>query len=78
MAAAGEAKWTLSGQWIARCSLRRTLKKTHNLGLGGGLESDDRGDDVIWIGELEEQVPVKGGRIHCGRTYDARSVLIKR
>ena len=52
-----------------------TKKKTRNLELGGGLESGDGGDDVIGIEELEEQVPAKGGRTHCGRPHEARSLL---
>ena len=42
---------------IDRCSPRRAQKNgTRNLELGGGLESGDGGDYVIWIEELEEQV----------------------
>ena len=52
-----------------------TKKKTRNLELGGDLESGDGGDDVIGIEELEEQVPAKGGRTHCGRPHEARSLL---
>ena len=33
-----------------------TKNGTRNLELGGGLESGDGGDCVIWIEELEEQV----------------------
>ena len=47
--------------------------KTPNLELGGGLESGDGGDYVIGIEELEEQVPAKGRRAHCGRPHEARS-----
>ena len=43
-----------------------TKNKARNLELGGGLESGDRGDYVVGIGELEEQVSAKGGRTHCG------------
>ena len=52
-----------------------TKNKARNLELGGGLESGDRGDYVVGIGELEEQVSAKGGRTHCGRPHEARSVL---
>ena len=48
--------------------------KTRNLELGGGLESIDGGDYVIGIKELEEQVSAKGGRTHCGRPHEARSL----
>ena len=51
-----------------------TKKKTPNLELGGGLESGDGGGDVIRVEELEEQVPAKGGRTHCGRTHEDRSL----
>ena len=51
-----------------------TKKKTRNLELGGGLKSGDGGDDVIGIEELEE-VPLKGGRTHSGRSHEARSLL---
>ena len=50
-------------------------KRKRNLELGGVLESGDGGDCVIGIGELEEQVSAKGGRTHCGRPHEARSVL---
>ena len=46
-------------------------EETRNL----GLESGDGGDDVIRIEELKEQVMAKGVRTHCGRSYEARSVL---
>ena len=49
-------------------------KKTRNFELGGVLESGD-GDDVIGTEELKEQVPAKGGRTHCGRPHEARSLL---
>ena len=48
---------------------------TRNLELGGGLESGDGGGYVTGIEELEEQVSAKGGRTHCGRPHEARSVL---
>ena len=54
-----------------------TKIRTRNLELGGGLESGDGGDDVIGIEELEEQVSAKGGRTHCGRPHEARSLLWK-
>ena len=73
-AAAGEAKW--AGRWIARCPSRRTQKKTtRNLELGGGLESGDGGDYMIGIEEVEEQVPAKYGKTHCGRPHECRSLL---
>ena len=72
--AAGEAKWT--GQCIARCSSRRAQRKrTPNLELGGGLRSGDSGDDVVGIEEMEEQVPVRSGRTHCGRPHKDRCLL---
>ena len=49
-------------------------KKTRNLELGGGLERGDGGDDMIGIVELEEQVPAKCGKTHCGRPHEARSL----
>ena len=52
-----------------------TKNRTRNLELGGGLESGDGGDYVIGIEELEEQVSAKGGRTHCGRMHEARSLL---
>ena len=52
-----------------------TKIRTRNPGLGGGLESGDGGDYVIGIDEVEEQVPAKGGRTHCGRPHEARSLL---
>ena len=52
-----------------------TKNKTRNLELGGGLESGDGGDYVMGIEELEEQVSAKGGRTHCGRMHEARSLL---
>ena len=52
-----------------------TKNRTRNLELGGGLESGDGGDYVIGIEELEEQVSAKGGRTHCGRPHEARSLL---
>ena len=54
-----------------------TKNKTRNLELGGGLESDDGGNYVIGIKELEEQVSAKSGRTHCGRPHEARSLLRK-
>ena len=51
-----------------------TKQKTRNLELGGGLESGDGEDDVIGIEEQDEQVPAKGGRTHCGRPHEARSL----
>lgn len=30
------------------------------------MESGDYGDNVIWIEQLEEQVPARGGTTHCG------------
>ena len=51
-----------------------TKNKTRNLEQGGGLESGDGGDYVIGIEELEEQVSAKGGRAHCGRPHEARSL----
>ena len=52
-----------------------TTTRTRNPELGGGLENDDGGDDVIGIEELEEQVSAKGGRTRCGRPQEARSLL---
>ena len=52
-----------------------TKQTTGNFELGGGLESDDGGDYVIWIEELKEEVPVNGGRAHHGRPHEARSLL---
>ena len=52
-----------------------TKNRTRNLELSGGLESGDGGDYVIGIEELEEQVSAKGGRTHCGRPHEARSLL---
>ena len=49
--------------------------RTRNLEVGGGLESGDGGDYVIGIEELEEHVSAKGGRTHCGRLQEARSLL---
>ena len=49
--------------------------RERNLELGGGLESGDGGDYVIGIEELEEHVSAKGGRTHCGRLQEARSLL---
>ena len=37
-----------------------TKNKARNLEMGGGLGSGDRGDYVIVVGELEEQVSAKG------------------
>ena len=51
-----------------------TKRRIRNLEMGGDLESGDGGDDVIGIGEQEEQVPAKGGRTHCGRPHEARSL----
>ena len=51
-----------------------TKKKTPNLELGGGLESGDGGGYVIRVEELKEQVPAKGGRTHCGRPHEDRSL----
>ena len=48
-------------------STQNTKKKTRNLELGGGLESGDGGNYVLGIDELEEQVPAKSSRTHCGR-----------
>ena len=52
-----------------------TKKGTRNHELGGGLESDDGGDCVIRIEELKEQASAKGGRTHCGRPHEARSLV---
>ena len=52
-----------------------TQNKIRNLELGGGLESGDGGDYVIEMEELEEQVSAKGGRTHCCRPHEARSLL---
>ena len=52
-------------------------KKTRDLELGGGLKSGDVGDDVIWIEELEEQVPAKSGRTRCGRPHEALKLVVK-
>ena len=52
--------------------------KIRNLELSGGLENGDGGDDVIGIEELEEQVSAKGGRTHCGRLYEVRSLSVKK
>ena len=54
-----------------------TNNKTLNLELGGGLESGDGGDCVIGVEEVEEQVPTKGGRTHCARPHEGRSLLRK-
>ena len=54
-----------------------TKNRTHNLELGGGLESGDGGECVIGIEELEKQVSAKGGRTHCGRPQEARNWLLK-
>ena len=54
-----------------------TKNRTRNIELGGGLENDDGGDYVMGIDELEEQVSAKGGRTHCGRPHEARSLLRK-
>ena len=51
--------------------------RTRNLELGGDLESGDGGDHVIGVEGLEEQVSAKGGRTHCGRLHEARSLLGK-
>ena len=51
-----------------------TKNRTRNLELGGGLERGDGRDYVIGIEELEEQVWAKGGRTHCGRPHEARSL----
>ena len=50
-------------------------KTTRNLELGGGLESGDGGDYMIGIEEVEEQVPAKYGKTHCGRPHECRSLL---
>ena len=52
-----------------------TKNTARNLGLGGGMESGDGEDFVIGIEEVEEQVPAKVGRTHCGRPCKARSLL---
>ena len=52
-----------------------TKNRTRNLELGDGLVIGDGGDYVIGIEELEEQVSAKGGRTHCGRPHEARSLL---
>ena len=49
-------------------------KKEDTLELGGGLERGGGGDYVTGIAELEEQVPAKGGKTHCGRQHEARSL----
>ena len=51
-----------------------TKNRTRNLEVGGGLESGDGGDCVIGTEELEELVSAKGGRTHCGRPREARSM----
>ena len=54
---------------------QNTKNMTRTLELGGGLEGGDDRDYVIGIEELEEQVSAKGGRTHCGRMHEARSLL---
>ena len=78
-AGAGQAKWT--GRWIGinRCSSRRTQKRRHATSswVAAWRASGDGGDDVIGIGEVEEQVPAEGGKTHCGRPHEARSLFCK-
>ena len=62
MPAAGETKIdrSMNSQMLIT---QDTKKRTRNL------------DGVIWIEELEEQVPANGGSAHCGRPHEARSLL---
>ena len=60
---------------VYRWSSRRT-KKTHNLELGGGLESGD-GDYVIGIEEREKQVSVNGGRTQLRSTARSSKLVVK-
>ena len=58
-----------------RRNMQDTKKTTNNLELGGDLARGDRGDHVIEIEEVTEQVPAKGCTKRCGRPHQARSLL---
>ena len=51
-----------------------TKNRTRNVELVGGWESGDGGDYVIGIEELNDKVSVKGGKTHCGRPHEVRSL----
>ena len=61
-------------RWMDKLITQDTKNGTCNLELGGGLESGDGGGYVMGIEELEEQVSAKGGRTHCGRPHEARTL----
>ena len=54
-----------------------TKNRTHNLELGGGLESGDGGDSAIGIEELEEQASAKGGRTQLRSTARSSNLVAK-
>ena len=54
-----------------------TKHRTRNLELGGDLESDDGGECVIGIAELEEQVSAKGGRTQLRSTARSSKRAVK-